>query len=428
MTNGQASSNPDRPLRVAKVAACPFPYPRGTPIRAYRMAEALAARGHHVNVVTYHLGEAVKSEALEVSRIPDVWWYRKVSPGPSIRKLLLVDPILAVKLWQVLRADRFDVIHAHHYEGLLLALAARGRLPLPIVYDAHTALATELPHYSRLIPRSVSGLVGRLVDTVVPRFAEHTVAVTGSIRDYLVEHGVVDTANISVIGNGVEPEFLRRAGERRSIDEDRSVSLAFAGNLAPYQGIDLLLDIFRRVRDRHPDARLLLITESDFGPYERLAQELGVRYSVEVVRSDLTVLPRLLSTADVLLNPRPRCDGLPQKLLNYLAAGRPIVSFADSAPGLVHGQTALLAPTSDVDAFAGLVLRVLEQPLLADRLAERARAHAVEELSWERTASEIESLYRSLLGSPASGATAPGSSGGLTAEGSLGRRQAEGGP
>ena len=44
-------------LTIAMVAACPFPAPRGTPIRALRLAEALAARGHRVHVVTYHYGQ-----------------------------------------------------------------------------------------------------------------------------------------------------------------------------------------------------------------------------------------------------------------------------------------------------------------------------------------------------------------------------------
>ena len=401
MSSRGAGLDVDRPLRIAMVAACPFPYPRGTPIRVHRMAESLAARGHHVNVVTYHLGDSVERSEFDVSRIPELRWYQKVTPGPNLRKLALVDPILAVKLWRVLRADRYDIIHAHHYEGVLLAAVARGRLGLPIVYDAHTTLASGLPYYSKAVPPSVARFVGRMFDRRVPRIAAHTVAVTRGIRDHLVDHGVVEADDISVIGNGIEPEFLHRAGAvTRSATMIQPVSLAFAGNLAPYQGIDLLLHILRRVVDVHPGTRLLLITESDFEPYERLAEKLGVRSSVELVHADLTALPRLLSTADVLLNPRPRCDGLPQKLLNYLAAGRPIVSFADSAPGLEHGRTALLAPEADVEAFADRVLEVFEHPELAARLGAQARAHAVAEFSWTNTGSRVEDLYRRLLGAP----------------------------
>ena len=58
-------------LRVAVVAACPFPYPRGTPVRILRLSEEIAARGHEVHVVTYHLGAGEVSDPIHLHRIRD---------------------------------------------------------------------------------------------------------------------------------------------------------------------------------------------------------------------------------------------------------------------------------------------------------------------------------------------------------------------
>src|SRR5690242_4427588 len=82
-------------LRVAVVAACPFPWPRGTPIRIERIADAVARRGHAVHVVTYHLGEDSGNSPFRVHRIRDVPTYRRTGPGPTLRKLLQLDPLLA---------------------------------------------------------------------------------------------------------------------------------------------------------------------------------------------------------------------------------------------------------------------------------------------------------------------------------------------
>ena len=49
----------------------------------------------------------------------------------------------------------------------------------------------------------------------------------------------------------------------------------------------------------------------------------------------------------IALNPRVDCDGLPVKLLNYMATGRAIVSFAGSAEILEHEQTGLVVPSGD---------------------------------------------------------------------------------
>jgi len=82
---------------VAVIAACPFPIRGGTPIRILRMAESLAARGHHVEVITYHLGQRVVDLPFAVHRIPRVPTYQRLKPGPSYQKLLLVDPLLAAR-------------------------------------------------------------------------------------------------------------------------------------------------------------------------------------------------------------------------------------------------------------------------------------------------------------------------------------------
>ena len=71
LKNSRRASMSDR-LRIAMLAACPFPWPRGTPIRIHRMTEALARHGHEVHVVTYHLGKELSASPYEVHRIRDV--------------------------------------------------------------------------------------------------------------------------------------------------------------------------------------------------------------------------------------------------------------------------------------------------------------------------------------------------------------------
>lgn len=76
------------------VAACPFPWPRGTPIRIQRLAEVLAQHGHKVDVVTYHLGQSVDSLPFQVHRIAKDYSCNRVTAGPSLTKLFVLDPML----------------------------------------------------------------------------------------------------------------------------------------------------------------------------------------------------------------------------------------------------------------------------------------------------------------------------------------------
>lgn len=85
------------------------------------------------------------------------------------------------------------------------------------------------------------------------------------------------------------------------------------------------------------------------------------------------------------------------KLLNYMAAGRPIVSFAGSAKGLVHGQTAWLVEDGDVSGFARATIRLLDDPHLARTLGDRARQHVVANCSWDAVAGSVEGVYDRVL-------------------------------
>ncbi len=167
----------------------------------------------------------------------------------------------------------------------------------------------------------------------------------------------------------------------------------FAGNLAAYQGMDLLLKAFARTRRHRPELRLRILSHSPFDAYEALAAELQVRDAIELVPTALDDLPAELVAADILLNPRVDGAGLPQKLLNYMAAGRPIVSFAGTARFLVHESNGLVVADGDVDGFAAAILRLIDDQSLSMRLGAQARRLARDQLSWSRMAAMLEDVY-----------------------------------
>ena len=384
------------PLRVAMVAACPFPWPRGTPIRIQCIAEAVADRGHAVHVVTYHLGEVVTGCPYHIHRIPEVPSYRQTAPGPTVRKLLQLDPMLARLLRRLHREHRFDVVHAHHYEGLLVASA--GVPGMPIVYDAHTLLAGELPTYRLGLPRWLVRAVARRLDRRLPRRADRIIAVSETIRDTLVGLGAVQPRHLHLIPNGVE--YHRFPAELRITPDEHTV--IFTGNLAPYQGVDLLLEAFATLHARRANVRLLIVSDSPFAPFEGLADRLGIRHSIDVRQASFAQQPALLAGAAIAVNPRVQCDGIPQKLLNYMAAGMPIATFEGSAGPVRHEVTGLRVRNGDTMAMADAMERLLSNPGLGRKLGDTAREQARRDFSWDLVAARVEQVYREVIAEAAS--------------------------
>jgi glycosyltransferase involved in cell wall biosynthesis len=380
-----------RRLRVAMVAACPFPWPRGTPIRIQCIAEAVADRGHSVHVVTYHLGEVQSDCSYHVHRIREVPGYRRTAPGPTVRKLLQLDPMLVRLLRRLHHEHRFDVVHAHHYEGLLVASHAVSGTP--IVYDAHTLLAGELPTYRLGLPRWLVRAVARHLDRRLPMRAHRTIAVSEAIRNALLASGASAPQHVHLIPNGVESQLF--PVEHGITPDGRMV--IFTGNLAPYQGVDLLLKSFATLHARRADMRLMIVSDSSFAPFEALSQQLGIRSAVEVRQVSFLQQPALLAAAAVAVNPRTQCDGIPQKLLNYMAAGIPIATFEGSAGPVRHEVTGLRVPNADTAAMADAMERLVTDRQMARKLGDTAREQVRRDFSWAQVAARVEDVYRDVI-------------------------------
>jgi glycosyltransferase involved in cell wall biosynthesis len=384
-------------FRIAVVAACPFPYSRGTPIRIRRLAEGLAARGHEVHVATYHLGDPVELRGVWTHRIAPVHSYTRMAPGPSLRKLLIIDPLLVSRLRLLLSERPFDVIHAHHVEGLMVARLARPDRHVPIVFDAHTALESELPYYAPAAIRRVMGRIGRAFDRLLPPRADHTIAVTPELRERLLAAGSLDAADVTVVDNGVEFEVFEEA-ERRARMRRRGETVVFTGNLAEYQGIDLMLKAFALVRQRHQRARLSIVSRTSFAPYEEMAVALGIRDALDVSEVGFEAVPDQLARADIALNPRLDMPGIAQKTLNYMVMGLPIVSFVGSGRHLVDGETALLVEDGDIAGFAAAIGRLIDDPELARRLGSNASRLVRQKNGWTQSSETLEQVLHSVVG------------------------------
>ncbi len=386
-----------RPRRVAMVAACPFPFERGTPVRIHRMSEALTARGHQVELVTYHLGDRSVDLPFNVHRIRDVKTYTKTDAGPSYQKLAVCDPLLARLLRRVIREQGCEVVHAHHFEGLLTALWATRGMDVPVVFDCHTLLMSELRYYGMgLVKRAKVG-IGRWFDAKLPRRADFITAVTEDIARQCVERCGVPADRVAAVVNGVEIDTFTIADQDVYRPAHGKPTAVFTGNFAAYQGVEHLFEAFAKLKALGSDARLMLVTRSPMGELEALAKRLDILDRIDLEAVDFAGVPARLAGAQVAVNPRIDCDGIPQKLLNYMAAGKPTVSFEGSAKILRDGVTGVRVPNGDTDAFARAIHELITDPARAQAMGTAAREEVRTERTWTAAAQKIEHAYDVVL-------------------------------
>ncbi len=380
-------------LRVLMLAACPLPLPRGSQVLIAGLSEALQSRGHAVEIVAYAVGMEQPRPAVPVRRARGLLLGAPPDPHPSPVKPLL-DLLLAGEARRAARIFRPDLLHAHNFEGLALGLWLRERTGLPLVYHQHNLLEPELPSYFRFPPLRWAGrALGRWVDHALPRQADACIALHPEAADYLQRCGV-DPARLHVVPPGIDlpgPAAPSPTAVRRRYGLEPGPLVLYSGNLDHYQDLEFLRVAFRLVRRARDDAQLVVATHQR-APVRRMAGETLLAVgNWEEMRA-------LLAAADVAVSPRQVCWGFPIKVLNYMAAGRPIVAAAGSAQGLRHMESGWVVPNGDAAAFAQAILALLADRPLAERLGQTARFEVQYRYTWPACAAATERVYRQMLG------------------------------
>ncbi len=349
-------------LNIAVVGACPYPVPQGSQVYLRSTALAFREAGHSPRLVTYGYGIGEDASGLPLHRGRNVPGGRKTAAGPSWAKPIQ-DVQLARELRRVVRDERIDVVNAHNYEGLLVALAARAR---PILYHAHNAMADELPYYFANPDQSAT--MGRWLDEKLPRRADHIVAPHAKLAEYLVSCGCARD-RVHVVPPCIDVEAFEPAQPART-----DASIVYAGNLDEYQNLSLLYRAMERVLADVPGTELVVAT-----PDPRVVETRGLVEHARVVRThSLADVARQLQRDIVFACPRTSWSGYPIKLLNAMAAGLAIVCCEGSAHPLTHQYNGLIVPDGDAEAFALSLLRLLRDPDLRARLGANARKTAEE--------------------------------------------------
>jgi glycosyltransferase involved in cell wall biosynthesis len=240
-----------------------------------------------------------------------------------------------------------------------------------------------------------SRVLKRLAAVAMGRLSHGVLAVTPQIRRLLIDLAHVPPERIAVIPNGVDLELFKplprpEAIERSQLDPG-SRYVVFVGGFYPWADFDTLLAAFALVVAERPEARLLLVGDGPERPLiERRAHYLQIVDSVTItgfVRERERVRDYLgAATITVMAHRRDkvsRTSASPVKLMEYLAAGRAVVSL--ELPGgrefVEHNHAGVIVP-GGAEPLARAMIELLD-PERADALGAAGRRFAEQSLSWD---------------------------------------------
>jgi glycosyltransferase involved in cell wall biosynthesis len=303
-----------------------------------------------------------------------------------------------LKLYRLMRQWRPHVVHTHTARaGFLGRLAAR-LAGVPVV--VHTYHGHVLHGYWGA---SKTWLIRRL-EHALARITDQLVTVSEQVKRELVTYGVALAEKIAVIPLGFDLQPLlncqSQGGQfRRELGlEDGAPLIGIVGRLFPIKNHRLFLNAAARMALQLPSTRFVIVGDGTLrADLEHYAHELGFADRVIFTgwRRDL---PNIYADLDVLVVSSDN-EGTPVSAIEAMAAGCPVV--ATRVGGLVDliadGESGYLVPLRNPHELATAVLRLLQEPKTACRMAQAARVLVVERFTIQRLITDIEHLYEQLL-------------------------------
>ncbi len=316
------------------------------------------------------------------------WPVRELGVGRRIYGVSGVRGLLRL-LGHTLRF-RPDVIHGYLFGPNLFAVLA-GRLGgvRAVVVAKRNLDAFETPRQVR-------------VQRFTHRHATFVTAVSEAVAESVVALGV-PRERITVIPNGVDVRrFAVGVRDRTAlgVNGDRPV-LGSVGCLAPRKDYGTLLDALLLLARRGLEPSVALVGGGpERGRLEARAAALGLGNRVRFL-GERPDVERLLPAMDVFVL-SSREEGIPNALLEAMAAGRPAVATAvgGTPEVLEDGVTGWLVPPGSPEALADALEAALRDPGEAERRGAAARRVAVERLSVDAMVARHEAFYLAAAGRP----------------------------
>jgi glycosyltransferase involved in cell wall biosynthesis len=313
-------------------------------------------------------------------------------------------------LWHTLRLARkigpVDVVHACNPPDLLYLVAKLlKRQGAKFVFDQHD-LCPEL-YLSRfdrgqdLLYRGVCAL-----ERATYRAADVVISTNESYQQVARIRGGKRPEDVFVVRSAPVVERFHEVPVEPELKQGKPYLLAYLGVMGPQDGVDYALRALAKLRDEvgRTDWHAVFVGSGDaFEDMVALSAKLGLANQVEFTgRISDEDLVRYLSAADVCLSPDPLNPlndvSTMNKVMEYMAMSKPIVSFELREARVSAGDAAVYAPANDESAFAELVSQLLDDPEERVRMGKLGQARVAGPLSWENSAKALLAAYEHALG------------------------------
>jgi glycosyltransferase involved in cell wall biosynthesis len=375
-------------MKALIVAPQPFFTPRGTPFSVYYRTLITSELGIKVDLLAYGEGVDIDIPGVNIIRIPRFGFLGPIKVGPSYPKLVL-DIFMLVRTVWLLLINRYDFVHAHE-EAVFFCRFLKPFFRFKLIYDMHSSLPQQLANFQFTQSKFITWIFKKLEDSSL-RAADAVITICPDLANYansiitdktgkhiLIENSIFEQVKLQSQDADLNAGLLN---ETQTVKLNQILALrkrlvVYAGTLEPYQGIDILIQAFRRVAAKDPGAFLIVVggNSAQVEQYSKLAASIGVDSHVLFTGRLPQHLAKLYSShAKVLVSPRVSGTNTPLKIYEQIASGIPLVATRiHSHTQVLNDDVAILVEPEPLDMARG-ILSAIGSDGYGERIAENAR-------------------------------------------------------
>jgi len=234
---------------------------------------------------------------------------------------------------------------------------------------------------------------------------DKVIAVCEAVRQAEIVSSKIPAEKVVTIYNGIDPlpftsvsiEAARKIRNALGIRDDELV-LGAIGRLEPQKGFFDLISSLAHIKAKFNSVRLLIIGEGELRDSLELQinnHNLSGTIKFTGLRNDV---PEILTAIDVFVSPS-LWEGLPNVVLEAMAAGKPVVatSVGGTPEVIVDGETGLVVPPRNPEALASVIIRLLKNPELRTKMGRAGKERVLKQFSILRMVTKTQQLYKELM-------------------------------
>lgn len=382
---------------------CPFPKDD----RVRREARALISAGYQVTVIA----PASRSQPMrEMWEGVNVYRY-----PPPVEKVGFVGyiweyaysltRIFLLSLYVFFR-EGFDIVHAHQPPDLFVFIAGFYKLLGKKYVLDHHDLAPDL-YEARFRGRS-KWIVTRVLvwlEKFACRFADRVIATNESYKRVEMERDHVDEGRIVIVRNGPDLQELYQSEGEPALRKNGKTIIGYVGVMGTQDGVDNLLYAMKHLvfEIGRKDVLCVLVGSGNALPeLKHLSECLGLAEYVQFtgwVDGQEQVL-RYLNAMNVCAAPEPgdvyNQRSTAAKVMEYMAVGKPVVSFDLIEHRFSAQDAALYASPNDCADFACKLDFLIDNPAVQGRLGRYGLERIHNQLAWQHQSKLLVRMYKLL--------------------------------